>query len=382
MKRIPISPRDNWEQKILEQGFLFYKDDSYYNESAVYEFSYSEIALIEKATADIYDMCLKVAEHIIKNRLWDEFFIPDEYVPLIEWSWQNNKPTFYGRFDLAYNNGQVKLLEFNADTPTLLLESSVIQWYWLQDYDPELDQYNTIHDILLAHLAGTKASLLPGKLYFTCHNNMEDYVTTRYLQDVAIQAGIETEFVYIEDISLDENDCFTDGAGNKIYNIFKLYPYEWLFDEPFGEYLVKNRENCLWIEPAYKAVLSNKMMLKYIYELFPDSPYILPCFTLMADEKVPVLSSYAKKPIFSREGENVSLVREGNTIEETGGEYGEEGFVYQQYFELPEFDGKHPIIGSWVIGGKPAGIGIRESTGRITNVTSSFCSHYIIPERQ
>ncbi len=69
-------------------------------------------------------------------------------------------------------------------------------------------------------------------------------------------------------------------------------------------------------------------------------------------------------------------------MEETGGDYGDTGYVYQEYFELPEFDGNHPIIGSWIIGDEPAGMGIRESKGRITNVTSSFCAHYIAPEPQ
>ncbi len=380
MKRIPITPRPDWEQKILEQGFLFYKEDCYYNESAVYEFTYAEIELIEKATAEIFDMCLKVAEHVIEHKLWDEFLIPDEYAALIEWSWKNDQPSFYGRFDLAFNNGQIKLLEFNADTPTLLLESSVIQWYWLQDYNKELDQYNNIHEALVAHISGCKPYLLPGKLFFTSPDNMEDFMTVKYMQDVAAQAGLETEFLYIDDVGINDEGRFTDDKGNPIKNIFKIYPYEWLFDEPFGQYLISNRDECYWIEPPYKAILSNKMMLKYIYELFPDSPYILPCMALKTGETGTLPASYAKKPIFSREGENVSLVLQGQTLEETGGEYGDEGYVYQQYFELPEFDGRHPIIGSWIIGGEPAGMGIRESSGRITNVTSSFCSHYIAKE--
>ena len=375
MQRISITPRTGWEQKIIEQGLLFYKDDSYYNESAVYEFSNQEIELIEKATNEIFEMCLVVAEYVIKNKLWNEFFIPEEYAELIEWSWEQKNTSIYGRFDLAFNNGQIKLLEFNADTPTLLLESSAIQWFWLQDYNKELDQFNCIHDALLQHFITIKEKLLSSKLYFTCNNNQEDFVTTKYLQDVATQAGLDTDFIYIEDIGLNNEDLFIDSKNNLIRNIFKLYPYEWLFDEPFGKYLIKNKETCYWIEPPYKAILSNKMMLKYIYELFPNSPYILPCTSNKED--LVKIKNYAKKPIFSREGENVSLFANGNTIEETQGEYGDEGFIYQEYFELPEFDGKHPIIGSWVIGGKAAGIGIRESTGRITNVTSSFCLHYI-----
>lgn len=364
---------------MLEQGFLFYKDDNYYNESAVYEFTHDEIALIEKATAEMYAMCLKVVDHVIAHQLWDEFFIPRQYAGLIEWSWKNKRPDIYGRFDLAYNDGQIKLLEFNADTPTLLLESSVIQWFWLQDYNKDLDQYNSIHDKLVTHLRSLKSKLLPGKLFFSGPDNAEDFVTTRYLQDAAAQAGLETEFLFIHDVGVNDEYRFTDREGNPVRNIFKLYPYEWLFDEPFGKYLITNRDECYWFEPPYKAILSNKMMLKYLYELFPDSPYVLPCVHYKDGQTGPLPQSYAKKPIFSREGENVSLVKNGQPLEATEGEYGDEGYIYQQYFELPEFDGRHPILGSWITGGQPAGMGIRESKGRITSVTSSFCAHYIAP---
>jgi glutathionylspermidine synthase len=376
MKRIDILPRPNWEQKVEGQGFIFYKDNSYYSETAAYEFTGGEIALIEKASGEIQAMCLEVVDHVIKNELWDDFFIPAEYRELVKWSWEKRQPSFYGRLDLALNKGELKLLEYNADTPTLLLESGVIQWFWLQDFNKDLDQYNNIHESLVAHIKSCLPNLLPGKLYFSGPDNAEDFMTVKYLQDAAAQSGAETAFVFIDDISLDENDRFTDAAGDPISNIFKLYPYEWLFNEPFGKYLVTNKDNCLWIEPAYKLILSCKTMLRYLYELFPDSPYILPCIQVKSGETCP-FPQYAKKPVYSREGANVSLVLDGEAIEETGGEYGEEGYIYQAYTELPEFSGMHPIIGSWIIGGKPAGLGIRESPGRITNNSCSFCPHYI-----
>ena len=377
MKRIAITPRPGWEKIISSQGFLFYKEDTYYNETAAYEFTHDEIALIEKATNDIYTMCLGVVDHVITHKLWDEFLIPREYADWIEWSWRTQQPSFYGRFDLGFNNGNIRLFEFNADTPTLLLESSVIQWYWLQDYNKDLDQFNSIHDRLLIRLRQMKQELFPGKLHFTCADNMEDFMNLKYLQDVAAQAGLDTEFLYIDAIGLDNQNRFTNASGEPVTNIFKLYPYEWMFSEPFGEFLTTNRDNCKWIEPPYKAILSNKMLLKYLHDLYPDSPYVLPC--TLAGDTLPHNGSFVKKPIFSREGENVSIIIDGRPLEETPGEYGEEGYIQQQYFELPEFQGRHPIIGSWVIGGIPAGIGIRESSGRITNTYSSFCPHYIAP---
>ena len=378
MKRVSISPRPDWERKIIDKGFMFYNYDSYYNERHAYEFTASEIALLESATADLFGMCLEVTDYVVKHKLWDEFFIPREFADLIEWSWKEDQPSFYGRFDLAFNNGQVKLLEFNADTPTSLLEASVIQWYWLQEHNNNYDQFNSIHEQLLAHMKACREWLLPGKLYFSCVDNLEDYMNVKYLQDVAEQAGIATDFIYIDDIGINSDNHFADPSGHLIKNIFKLYPYEWMFHESSGKFLSPNRESCYWIEPPYKAILSNKMLLKYLHKLFPSSPYILPCTFARPGEKTTHPPSYVKKPVYSREGANISIVADGKLLEETGGDYGEEGFLYQEYFELPDFNGNRPVIGSWIIGGKAAGIGIRESSGLITNNTSRFCPHYIV----
>jgi glutathionylspermidine synthase len=371
MKRLAITPQPGWEQKIKDLGFVYYKD--YYNAQASYEFTAAEIDRLEAATAEIFDMCLAVVAHVIKNKLWDEFFIPKQFADLIQWSWEADAMSFYGRMDLAYDGREIKLLEFNADTPTALLEASVVQWYWLQEHNGSLDQFNSIHEKLVEHLKVCKPLFYPGKLYFTCLGNSgdEDFITVKYLEDAAHQAGIDTEFIYLENIALNDEDQFVTANGTPIRNIFKLYPYEWMFAEDFGAYLNTTRGNCYWIEPAYKAILSNKMLLHYLYELFPDSPYIMPC-----KWGRPITASFVKKPVFSREGANITIVKNGTMLEYSDGEYGAEGYVFQEYFELPDFDGYKPVIGSWLIGGKPAGIGIREGRNLITDNMSLFCPHY------
>lgn len=379
MQRRIISPRANWEEKIKAQGFLFYKQEAYYSETCAYEFTAAEVDAIEHATAEIFDMCLAVVEHVIKSKLWDEFFIPKQYAELIEWSWNEDQPSFYGRLDLAYRDGHIKLLEFNADTPTSLLEASVVQWYWLQEYNKDLDQYNSIHEKLIDSIHACRPYMLSNKLFFTCvKGNIEDFMTVKYLEDIASQAGMQTSFQYIEDIGIDYLGQFATSQNELIQNIFKLYPYEWMFHEEFGQKLISNKDKCYWIEPAYKSLLSNKMLLKYLYDLFPDSPYILPCTFIPVNGTGAHPKDYVKKPIFSREGANVTIVVNDQVLEANGGEYGEEGHVYQEYFALPNMDGNKPVIGSWLIGGVPAGMGIRESLGLITNNTSRFCPHYFI----
>jgi glutathionylspermidine synthase len=119
-------------------------------------------------------------------------------------------------------------------------------------------------------------------------------------------------------------------------------------------------------------ILSNKGILAILWELFPDHPNLLPAYFDDA-----LLEAYARKPLLSREGANVSLVLFGQTVAETRGDYGDEGFVYQALAPLPIFDGSSAVIGSWVVAGEPAGVGIRESDGPITGNTSRFVPHRI-----
>lgn len=373
MQRIAIQPRKDWIQKIEAQGFLFYDLDNYYDETAAYEFSAAEIDAIETATAAIQEMCLEAVAHVIKNKLWSQFFIPLYYAPFIEKSWKEDACSFYGRLDLAVNDGTIKLLEFNADTPTGLLEAAVIQWYWLQEYNKSFDQFNSIHEKLVAHMGVCKPYFPANVLHFAAvRNHTEDFMTVKYVEDCAAQAGLHTDFLYIDELSLDPNTRFCDPEGKPIDSIFKLYPWEWLFQEEFGQYLpLRSNWNINWVEPAWKAILSNKMLLVILHELFPNSPYILPA---RFNQELP--GTYVRKPVFSREGANISIVKNGVIMDETGGNYGAEGFIYQQYTELPSFSGNVPVIGSWLIGGMPAGIGIREGSSLITNNTSRFVPHY------
>ena len=88
--------------------------------------------------------------------------------------------------------------------------------------------------------------------------------------------------------------------------------------------------------------------------------------------------SWVRKPLLGREGANITLHRPDGDVE-TGGDYGAEGFIYQDLAPLKSFDGINPVIGSWVIGhaqGNAAGgIGIRESDMPIITNTSQFVPH-------
>lgn len=375
MERIKISARNNWQAAVEKLGFGFHTTDvPYWDETAYYSFKLDEVLAIEKATAALWEMCLAAVQHVIDNRLYDKFKIPEQFIPYIEKTWNDDHPAIYGRFDLCVKNGKIKMLEFNADTPTSLYEAGIVQWFWLQDFNKEKDQFNSIHEKLIAYWKYLKVYLNPGKLHFTClKETLEDLTNTEYMRDCAIQAGLDTKLVFIDDIGWDKDASqFVDLEDESITNIFKLYPWEWLAHEEFGGNILKDSNVAFWIEPAWKMILSNKAILPILWELYPDNEYLLPAYFTDND-----LKSYVKKPILSREGANIEVIKNYGTIEVTTGEYGEEGFVYQQLFELPDFDDNYPVIGSWVIGQEPAGMGIREAKSLITNNTSRFIPHLI-----
>ena len=153
MRRIAIDPREDWQQKVESVGLTFHtleNGDPYWDESAAYEFSAAEIDTLEAAGNTMQEMCLAAAQHVIDEKRYAELDIPEAAIEAIEWAWNNEPPALYGRFDLSWNGtGSPKLLEYNADTPTSLLESAVCQWYWMEDKFPGADQFNSIHERLI-----------------------------------------------------------------------------------------------------------------------------------------------------------------------------------------------------------------------------------------
>ena len=377
MKRITITPRADWQKKVEEVGLIYHHTEGrpYWNEAAYYSFTAAEIDRIELATNELHEMCLKAVQHIIDNNRFKELSIPDAAIPVIKQAWENEPPALYGRFDLAYDGEQLKLLEYNADTPTALLEAAVAQWYWLEELFPKLDQFNTIHEKLLAKWRELKP-YLANPVHFTYLEppdveNSEDLMTVSYLMDIASQAGFESVLLRMDDIGWDATqNCFVDLDGRPMRSIFKLYPWEWLLRDAYGDKLLSTYPLTQWLEPIWKMVLSNKGVLPILWELFPGHSNLLE--THFNDPKK--LTDYVKKPLLSREGANLTI-RRGSSVQETAGPYGAEGFVYQATARIPNCNGAYPVLGSWLIDGVAAGVGVRESATPITDNHSCFVPH-------
>lgn len=386
MKRIEMSERPGWRELAKDLGFVFHTmyGEPYWDESRAYVFSLNQIEKdIEDVTTELYALCMAAVDIAVNDEKWmRQLKIPEEQWDLVRNSWKREDPALYGRFDLAYDgHGPAKMLEFNADTPTSVYEAGYFQWIWLEQQmqrgviPVSADQFNSIQDKMISRF---KQMFMPGcHLHFSCcQDTDEDRATVDYLADCAKQAGLETHFVYIEDIGVDSESRLADKDDIVIDNLFKLYPYEDMFREEYGPALGKSGVNL--IEPAWKSILSNKGMLPLLWAIEPGHPNLLESHFEEALEPSSMPDTYVRKPYFSREGANVEIINKNGEDIIAEGDYGEEGYIVQKYHELPKFGDDYTVIGSWIVGDEAAGIGIREDSSKITKDLSRFVPHVIV----
>lgn len=397
MFRHPTRPREGWQETVTEQGLIYPttpKPDgttvNYWNESAWYEFFMPEVEAIEAATEELWAMSIHAVGWMLDNYDDARLGLPEGALRLARESIDREDPSVYGRFDLCVDRNveSIKMLELNGDTPTGLIETGVAQWYWLQDFLPDNDQFNSVHERLVERWRTLAARRdFPRTVHFLWDDvdtSGEEEMTVHYMRDCAIQgikaagADIATYGQPIKRVIYDEEDrAFYDHFGNPIECAYKLYPWESLLRDEFGPMLLDAKrfqaKPTLWIEPAWKLLLSTKALLPALWELYPDHPLLLPSYF----DKPHDLTEWIAKPLQGREGDNIKIHTDLEDISTADGGYGAEGYVYQQWNQLPDLDGNYAMIGSWIIDGQAAGMIVRESDGYVTDYFSRVVPHVI-----
>ena len=390
MQRFPAAPRSNLAARATETGFEFATIDGkpYWDERAYYGFSLKQIERdIETPSSELAALCVKLAARIVADdKLLTRLAIPPHAWPLIRASHKRDEPSLYGRLDLSYDGkGPAKLLEYNADTPTALFEASVFQWLWLEDLrsdkllPTDADQFNSLHEALIERFKEIKAyHKTVSDLHLACDpDSTEDKGLIAYLEDCAFQAGFDTATFGIGDVGTHGKGPFVDLDDAPVHLMFKLYPWEWMLADKFSQSpsMLETR----FIEPPWKAVLSNKGILPLLWEMAPNHRNLLESYFEDDPRAKRLGDRYARKPLYSREGSNVAIVDGVFTLDGDKGPYDKGGFVRQALAPLPEFAGNYPVIGSWIVGDAACGMGIREDTTMITRNSSRFVPHAILP---
>lgn len=382
MKKLRIAERPGWRGYAESVGFHFHTFDGepYWDETAYYQFSLRQIEEdLEGPTEEIHQMAMSLLPDIIQDeQALTQLEVPSQYWDWLAQSWRSQQPQLYGRLDLAYDGqGPAKLLELNYDTPTSLYETGFFQWVWLEDQirrgqlPQQADQFNSLQD-QLEHRFGSLNLRQP--LYFSCvTDSIEDLGTVQYLQDIALQAGLDARLLPLEQVGV-VNGQLVDATDHALHSWFKLYPWEFMLREEFGQHLLTT--DTTFLEPAWKMLLSNKGILPLLWQKYPNHPNLLPAFFDNSQQRP--ASGWVRKPLYSREGANIELVdAQGNYLTEPG-PYTDCGSIRQQFHALPRFGDSYTLVGSWLVGDNAAGIGIREDNSLITKDSSRFLPHIIL----
>ena len=379
------------KEYLEELGFLWHtdSDDSSYIADELVVVSEEEAENYAAAANELYDMFVEAGEYVIKNNLFHEIGIPFNLVDLIKETWENDVHWhLYGRFDFAggIDGKPIKLLEFNADTPTALYESAIIQWAILkQNALEEERQFNFIYEALLDNFkrlvtlqedVSNFEELYEGWgfLFSSIKGNIEEENTTKLLQHIATEAGFNTEFAYIDEVEFDDNGIYYNQEKWELW--FKLIPWEDIAIEESElamllTNIVKNQEAIIF-NPAYTLMFQSKAFLKILWDLYPNHPLLLETSFEPLEGKKQV-----RKPIFGREGGDVAIINSDGSIEEENKDiYANHKMVYQEYVELPKDEKGNYYQAGVFYAWEACGLGYRRG-GKILNNMSKFVGHIV-----
>ncbi len=380
------------DQELEKIGFSWHTDTdgSKYVADQLVEVSQAEAEAYYEAANTLYDMYVEAAEYVIENDLFFELGIPFNIIDTIKKSWESDVHWhIYGRFDFAGGiDGQpIKLIEFNADTPTGLFETAVVQWALLKanGMDDEM-QFNDVYKAIEENFKRLitlfdDTALFDERyegwkmLFSSVEGNAEEEVTTRLMQQIATDAGFNTGFDFLQNVAFDENGI-SDSNGMEYEYWFKLYPWEDIGSDE-GELAVllntiMQNQKAIILNPAYTVLFQSKGMLKVLSDLFPDSPYLL------KTSDAPLESAYVEKRHFGREGANTKIVdASGSTIAETDGPYENYRPVYQEYTDFPKDKEGNKYQAGVFFAYEACGLGFRRG-GEILDNMSKFVGHVLV----
>ncbi|QKF67261.1 glutathionylspermidine amidase / glutathionylspermidine synthetase [Arcobacter venerupis] len=374
-------------------GFVWHtdSDNSSYVSDEIVVISEDQANAFYEATNELYDMFAETGQYIIDNELFHEINIPFNLIEVIKESWENEVHWhLYSRFDLAggIDGKPIKLIEFNADTPTSLFETAIIQWAMLKANGlNEASQFNNLYEALkdnfkrIITLNGDLEkfdeyySTLGWKILFSSiSNSSEDINTTKLLQHIASEAGFNTDFEFIENVQFSDDGIFKDDELFEFW--FKLIPWENIAIEESELALILTEiikeKKAIIFNPAYTLMFQSKGFMKILWDLYPNHPLLLETsFEPLVDKK------QVEKRCFGREGANTKIINsDGSIDQETLGDYEGHKAIYQEFVEFPKDSNGNYYQAGVFFAYEACALGFRRG-GKILNNMSKFVGHVI-----
>jgi glutathionylspermidine synthase len=438
MKALKVIRRPRWQEHIRENAYqadvLSDASQKYWIEALdqpfVIQLETREETAISEATEALWQMCVEFLDWFFTDEYGGEvnerlaaLKIPKAYWQALKNSWDRCMPvedlSLYTRFDLAVTEaGQIKLLEINGETPLLGAET-VYQWNWLVDYmqnhqqstyplPSDASQFNEFWEQVTSqwHKIAVDYRLRDTGISFLVDEELEEdtEMAMQLIQILAdeVDPNIYTQLIYLrglmdEDeqeiqrgLGLDEEGYFVDHVNQRIPVLWKIYDWSDIQNDMANdgstEILAERLEagDIKVLEPLWKQVLANKGSLAMMWQQFKHSQYskyLLPTF-LENDFSLEAtkisLGTHVRKPLIGQEGVATSIRTSASTLEQRQDfGYGTEGFIIQEFIQLPQAFGYYYTFGSWVVDGYAAGVIIRGDTAQITGRHCLIIPHII-----
>lgn len=351
-------------------------DGAYLLKEKIIQLSENEALEFYKAADHLYEMYEEAAEYVIQKKLYNALDIPPSMVDLIQESWHTQRDQhLYSRFDLSggLDGLPIKLIEFNADTPTMLLESSLLQWMLVQyNKMDDAKQANNIYEALREKFASLsqKNEQYTRFLFSSVDGIEEEIQTTKFLQRIARDAGVVENFSFMHDTDF-QTDLIRD-SNNVSYDYwFKLYPWEDVAFEEKELLEILHSVKTKVLNPAYTLLYQSKGMLKILYDLFPRSEYLL------ESSFTPLEKKHVKKPSFGREGANVEIIdKNSQVLSSRSGPYEKSKSIYQEFADFARDDEGNFYQAGVFFSTKACGLGFRKGS-EIMDDMSQFVGHIL-----
>ena len=370
MKLLKLEERLGWEQAMMDLGFVYHSfDEAYWMDQLGLELTYKEWNAIGQASLEVHAMGMDMIGDVVKSGCFEPWKFSDLACQLVTESWNRGDPSLYGRFDFTFSpEGFAKVYEYNADTPTSIMEASLAQSNWAQARHLQsscfLEEKMPLAFAKLASLGASKMAIAG------LSTSVEDTANLFPMVQWARMAGIDAQWCSIETMQFMYATQQHGFDGEGLEWIFKLYPWEF-FVKDNAQFLKKTKTR--FIEPAWKMLLSTKAFMAEVWKRHPGHPNLLA--TYYEGEEGPGLEQgYVRKPLLSREGANVEIIKDNVFLQKEIGPYGKEGFVKQEYCAMPEPEkSKRFTIGGWIAGDQFAGTCARYTDDHVVTNVSWTC---------
>ena len=380
---------------------------------------------IKYATQELWAVLKRVKDYVLSLDEEEilELGYPKELIPYLYLDYLSFD-TVLSRFDFVVNHEGIKAIEINNVTPFLIAETfdmnnkvienenskikkSEIDFLKNENFifqnskneNPKIKKLfspneNCKNEITHSYVRGIvdcchflkikkpKIAIVSQGIW----EDWEEYVHVEYIYSIIPEYIGDIEFFNIKELTMTVGEGAYTPSGDKIdILITPAYPYEFLINDRDEEgndigiellNLVRDRKLAM-LNPPSSNILQSKMSFAILWNMYENmkltpheseivSRYLAPTYK----SETPFMINgemYVKKPVISREGSSVEIIREDKISKSKYDLYSDYLSVYQKYIELPklnvilnnEFTEKYYIIGSFVCNDNAVGLSCR-----------------------